>query len=289
MIEPEAISFVGAEDNRLTGDIWDGGGQPVVFLHGGGQTRRAWDATARDVASRGMRAIAVDQRGHGESAWVESGHYGFHHYGADAAAIFRQVQERFHTRPAAVGASLGGLASLTAEMREGPLLDALVLVDITPRLDPAGVNKIQGFMGERMEEGFASLEEAADAIAAYLPHRAPRRSLEGLRKNLRQDEDGRYRWHWDPAFIKGAANINSGAEALMQELIAGLPRLHLPVLLVRGMRSELVQEAHAREFVTLAPAASYVDVGGAGHMVAGDRNDVFATEILKFLGRDKAA
>jgi len=289
LIERKAISFLGAEGNELAGDIWDGGGQPVIFLHGGGQTRRAWDATALEVAERGMRAIVVDQRGHGESTWVESGHYGFHHYGDDAAAIFRQAHERFRMKPSAVGASLGGLASLTAEMRDGPLLDALVLVDITPRLDSAGVDKIQGFMGERMEEGFASLKEAADAIATYLPHRAPRRSLEGLRKNLRQDEDGRYRWHWDPAFIKGAENINSGAQALMQELMAGLPQLHLPVLLVRGMRSELVKEAHAREFVSLAPAASYIDVGGAGHMVAGDRNDVFATEILKFLSRDQAA
>ncbi|EKF17280.1 alpha/beta fold hydrolase [Nitratireductor pacificus] len=289
MVDRKPISFVGAEGNPLVADLWDGGGHPVIFLHGGGQTRRAWDATARAVARQGMRAISVDQRGHGESAWVETGHYGFRHYGADAAALIRQVHARFHARPSAVGASLGGLASLTAEMQEGPLLEALVLVDITPRLDPQGVDKIQGFMGARMEEGFASLEEAAEAIAAYLPHRAPRRSLEGLRKNLRRDEDGRYRWHWDPAFIKGAQNINSGADALMQELMTGLPGLHLPVLLVRGMRSELVQEAHAREFVSLAPAASYVDVGGAGHMVAGDRNDVFATEILKFLSRDQAA
>lgn len=289
MVERQQISFTGAEGNPLAADLWDGGGHPVIFLHGGGQTRRAWDATAREVARQGMRAISVDQRGHGESAWVETGHYGFRHYGEDAAAVIRQVNERFHARPSAVGASLGGLAALTAEMQEGPLLEALVLVDITPRLDPQGVDKIQGFMGARMEEGFASLEEAAEAIAAYLPHRAPRRSLEGLRKNLRRDEDGRYRWHWDPAFIKGAKNINSGAEALMQELMTGLPGLHLPVLLVRGMRSELVQEAHAREFVSLAPGASYVDVGGAGHMVAGDRNDVFANEILKFLNRDQAA
>ncbi|WP_367714624.1 alpha/beta hydrolase [Nitratireductor sp. GISD-1A_MAKvit] len=174
-------------------------------------------------------------------------------------------------------------------MHEGPLLEALVLVDITPRLERSGVDRIQGFMGARMEEGFASLEEAADAIAAYLPNRAPPRSLEGLRKNLRLDPDGRYRWHWDPAFIKGDRSINHGAEDLMQELMSGLPQLKLPVLLVRGVRSELVREAHAREFVSLTPSASYVDVGGAGHMVAGDRNDVFADEVLKFLDCDQAA
>ncbi len=289
MLETEGTFFTGAEGNRLAADIMDGGGHPVIFLHGGGQTRRAWDATAEAVARQGMRAVLVDQRGHGESDWVESGNYGFSHYGADAACLIRQVEERFHMRPSLVGASLGGLAALTAESREGPLLETLILVDITPRLDPRGVDKIQGFMADRMEEGFATLEEAAEAISAYLPNRAPRRSLDGLRKNLRRDADGRYRWHWDPAFIKGEANINSGSDELMQELMAGLPALHLPLLLVRGMRSELVQEEHAREFVSLAPGASYVDVGGAGHMVAGDRNDVFAAEILKFLARDQAA
>ena len=163
-----------------------------------------------------------------------------------------------------------------------------MLVDITPRMDPEGVAKIQGFMGARMEEGFASLEEAADAIAGYLPHRKRPRSLDGLSKNLRLGLDGRYRWHWDPAFMKSERNINLGARELMLSLMEGLPGLHLPVLLVRGMQSELVHEHYAREFVELAPAASYVDVGGAGHMVAGDKNDIFCAAILDFL-TDRAA
>ena len=119
---PTEIEFAGAEGNRLVADLWDGRGHPVVFLHGGGQTRRAWDATARRVADSGMRAVTVDLRGHGESDWVESGAYSFADYGEDAAAIFRQVAERFHAAPSAVGASLGGLSSLVAETRLGPLL-----------------------------------------------------------------------------------------------------------------------------------------------------------------------
>jgi YD repeat-containing protein len=285
---PTQIEFAGAEGNRLAADLWDGHGQPVLFLHGGGQTRRAWDATARRVAENGMRAIAVDLRGHGESDWVPSGNYSFADYGADAVALVRQTAERFHATPAAVGASLGGLSMLIAETRFGPLLDSLVLVDITPRMDPEGVAKIQGFMGERMEEGFATLEEAAEAIAGYLPNRKRPRSLEGLRKNLRLGQDGRYRWHWDPAFMKSGRNINLHARETMEELIAGLPGLHLPVLLVRGMQSELVHEDYAKEFVERAPSASYVDVGGAGHMVAGDKNDVFSAAVLDFLS-DRAA
>jgi pimeloyl-ACP methyl ester carboxylesterase len=236
-----------------------------------------------------MRAVSVDLRGHGESDWVDSRAYTFIEYGADAAAIFRQAAGMFHVKPAAVGASLGGLSSLVALSRHGPLLSSLVLVDITPRMDPEGVARIQGFMGERMEEGFASLEEAADAIAGYLPHRKRPRSLDGLRKNLRLGGDGRYRWHWDPAFIRSDRNIDFGARETMEELIAGLPDLDLPVLLVRGMQSELVHEDYAKEFVDLAPAARYVDVGGAGHMVAGDKNDVFCGAILDFLTDREAA
>ncbi|TWH33570.1 MULTISPECIES: alpha/beta hydrolase [unclassified Aminobacter] len=288
-MKPVSLEFAGAEGNRLQADLWDGRGHPVVLLHGGGQTRRAWDATARRIAEAGMRAITVDLRGHGDSEWAASGNYTFRAYGADAAAIFQQVIDKFHARPSAVGASLGGLSALLAETGQGPLIHSLILVDVTPRMDPQGVSKVQGFMGARLDEGFASLEEAADAISAYMPHRKRPRSLDGLRKNLRLCEDGRYRWHWDPAFITSPSNINAGAAATMEELTARLPELRVPTLLVRGMQSELVQEEHAREFVSLAPAATYVDISGAGHMIAGDKNDVFCNAVLDFLREDEAA
>jgi pimeloyl-ACP methyl ester carboxylesterase len=286
---PKPIAFTGADGNRLAADLWDGHGRPVLLLHGGGQTRRAWDMTARRIADAGMRAITVDQRGHGESEWVAGGDYSFPAYGADTAAVVRQVAERFHAAPCAVGASLGGLSSLIAQLHHGQPLESLVLVDITPRMDVGGVARITGFMGERMEEGFASLDEAAEAIAGYLPNRRRPRSLDGLRKNLRLDADGRYRWHWDPAFIRSERHIGFRARETMESLLARLPELHLPVLLVRGMESELIHEDFVREFLDLAPDATHVDVGGAGHMVAGDRNDVFCAAILDFLSSRKAA
>lgn len=286
---PTPMEFTGAAGNRLVADLWDGHGHPVLFLHGGGQTRRAWDMTAKRVAGAGMRAITVDLRGHGESEWVQNADYSFAAYGADVAALVEQVTARFNAAPSVVGASLGGLSSLIAELEYGPLLASLVLVDITPRMDIGGVARIQGFMGARMEDGFASLAEAADAITEYMPHRKRPRSLDGLRKNLRLDDDGRYRWHWDPAFMTSARNINFAAGETMANVLAGLPKLRLPVLLVRGMQSELVHEDYAREFVELAPCASYVDVGGAGHMVAGDRNDVFCEAVLDFLSARQAA
>lgn len=288
MIKEADIEFRGAEANRLCGSLWDGGGQPVILLHGGGQTRHAWQKTAIRLADKGKRAITIDIRGHGESDWVDSGNYSFGHYAEDVRAIAAQVEARYAARPAIVGASLGGLASLLAECNSGPLMDALVLVDIVPQMNPAGVARVIGFMGARMEEGFGSLEEAADEIAAYLPNRKRPRSLDGLSKNLRRGTDGRFRWHWDPAFMRGPQSIDADARVLLQNVLVKLPQLDLPILLVRGMQSELVDEKAARDFVAQAGTARYVDIGGAGHMVAGDRNDIFSQAVIDFFEEQSA-
>lgn len=285
MIKPQETALAGASGNRLASDVWNGGGAPVIFLHGGGQTRRAWDKTARRVAEMGLTAVTIDQRGHGESDWLTDQAYAIDDYASDVLAVARQVRERFGQRPAVIGASLGGIAALRADALGGrDVMRALVLVDITPRMERSGVDKIQGFMGERMHEGFATLEEAADAIARYLPHRKRPTSLAGLSKNLRQGADGRYRWHWDPGFLDGPRPINTGGEAVIERLTEAARGLDIPTLLVRGGQSELVSEEHVREFLELVPHADYVDVSGAGHMVAGDRNDAFADAVLDFLG-----
>ena len=162
-----------------------------------------------------------------------------------------------------------------------------MLVDITPRVDVEGVSKIQGFMRAQLREGFGSIAEAADAVAAYLPHRPRPRSHEGLKKNLRLHPDGRWRWHWDPRFLEGNRRIGAGSEEVERRWSAAAKRVTIPALLVRGGSSELVQEEHAKDFLKLVPHASYVDVSGARHMVAGDRNDQFANAIESFLSNLK--
>ncbi|WP_417689991.1 alpha/beta fold hydrolase [Roseibium sp.] len=277
--------FLGAEGNRIVADRYGTGGRPVVMLHGGGQTRHSWDAASERIAALGHVVYCIDQRGHGESEWVPSGNYAFTDYARDLVAISDVIFERTGERPVVVGASLGGLASMLAEgkIAKGSL-SALVLVDVTPRMDLGGVAKILGFMGDKVEEGFASVEEAADAIAAYLPNRKRPKDLSGLSKNLRRHDDGRYRWHWDPKFI-AAKEASGGAQAAMieAEMTAAAKELDVPVLLVRGRNSELVAEEHVEEFLKLVPHSEFVDIHGAGHMVAGDRNDVFAEAIESFL------
>jgi pimeloyl-ACP methyl ester carboxylesterase len=288
-ITPAAAAFIGASDNKLAADVYGEAGEPVLLLHGGGQTRHAWRKTAEEIARTGRTAYALDQRGHGDSGWIESGAYAFADFAADVRAVADALTARGGRRPIAIGASLGGIATLlaagAAERERAQVFSALVLVDITPRVDPSGVDKVQGFMRAHAREGFASIAEAADAVAQYLPHRPRPRSHEGLKKNLRLSPDGRWRWHWDPRFLEGPRTVNGDRGALEAALIDAARTLRIPALLVRGSSSELVQEAHAKEFLALVPHAEFADVSGARHMVAGDRNDAFSAAILGFLDR----
>ncbi len=286
-ITPASATFLGANGNKLAADVFGEKGDAVLLLHGGGQTRHAWRKTAEQIAREGRVAYAVDLRGHGDSDWVESGAYTVHDFAADARAVADALNERSGKRPAVIGASLGGIAALLAEggaENQGRnVFSALVLVDITPRVDLAGVDKVTGFMREHSKEGFATIAEAADAVAKYLPHRPRPRSHEGLKKNLRMSPDGRWRWHWDPRFMENRGP--SMRQETQAALIEAARRLKIPALLVRGASSELVQEAHAQEFLELVPHAELADVSGARHMVAGDRNDSFGAAILDFMGR----
>ena len=220
--------FKGASGNTLVGDVYGEEGPPVLLLHGGGQTRHAWKKTGDLIARLGRTAYAVDQRGHGDSEWVADGAYQYTDFAADARVLADTLAERSGVRPAVVGASLGGMAALLAEggrPKHGTMFSALVLVDITPRVDLEGVAKIQAFMRAHSREGFGSIAEAADAVAAYLPHRPRPRSHEGLKKNLRLHPDGRWRWHWDPRFLEGNRRIGAGSEEVERALVGAAKRV----------------------------------------------------------------
>jgi pimeloyl-ACP methyl ester carboxylesterase len=269
-------------DVSLVGDAWgDPAAPPVLLLHGGGQTRHAWGGTARAVAAEGWRAVAVDLRGHGESSWSPDGVYGLSPFVADVRYLANDMAE-MGSPAVLVGASLGGLASLvaTGEAPHAPAT-ALVLVDVVPRMEPEGVDRIKAFMNSA-PDGFADLDEAADAVAAYLHHRPRPSDFSGLQKNLRQRADGRWVWHWDPQFMTQGQRHNEFDD--VDRLAAAARAVTVPTLLVRGGISDVVSVDGARELQALIPHAQLADVAGAGHMVAGDRNDRFSESVLGFLG-----
>lgn len=282
--DPRPIELRGHEGLVLRGDAFGSAdAPPVLLLHGGGQTRHSWSGTARALAREGWHALSLDLRGHGESDWSPQGAYDLEDFVQDLVVAARALPRR----PVVVGASLGGMAALCAEGEsQAPLLAAVVLVDVTPRLEPRGVVRIVSFMTDR-PEGFASLEEAADAVAAYLDHRARPTDLAGLAKNLRRGDDGRYRWHWDPKFM--SRDRRSGNTLTPERLLAAARGLRLPTLLVRGKLSDVVSLEGAAEFRRAVPHARFADVSGAGHMVAGDRNDLFTEAVVGFLRNDVPA
>ena len=280
------FTFEGA--NRLSlaaeakGDV---GAMPVLLAHGGGQTRRAWRRVVGDLAEAGFRAIAFDMRGHGDSDWSKVGAYEMHDFAADLVA----AASRLDQKPALVGASLGGLAGMIAEGDLAPgSFASLTLVDIAPRMEPSGVTRVVGFMEEHVDRGFASPEEAADVIARYMPHRPKRRSSDGLKSYLRQKADGRFYWHWDPAFIRNMAVKRSAPDSHERQsemLSQAAANLTLPLHLIRGASSDLVSQEAVKHLLQLVPHAEYTDIANATHMVVGDANDAFSSAIQDFLSR----
>lgn len=284
-MSPTPVELAGADGLRLAGDSsGDPAGAPVLLFHGGGQTRHSWRRTASVLAADGWYATTVDLRGHGDSAWPDDGDYTASAFAADVAAVAAAQT----SLPVLIGASLGGVSSLLAVGEAAtPLARGLVLVDVAPRIEVAGAERIGNFMRARADEGFASLEEAADEIAAYNPHRPRPTDLSGLEKNLRRRPDGRWRWHWDPRFmtgVRGGSDETRVSLVQAERLERAARNLTLPVLLVRGRQSDLLSEEGARRFLDIVPHAAFADVAGAGHMIAGDRNDAFNDAILGWLG-----
>jgi pimeloyl-ACP methyl ester carboxylesterase len=277
-VSTERVVFRGFDGINLVADargdldVW-----PVLFLHGGGQTRHAWDKSAELVAGRGWRTVSLDQRGHGESDWAKNGDYSFTAFCADCIAVVDQLEKP----PVLVGASLGGMAAMLAEgISDREVSSGLVLVDIAPQSNPEGIKRIGDFMRSGVD-GFTTLEDAAAAIAAYTPQRKRATNLDGLKKVLRE-RDGRWYWHWDPRVIQ-QARTEVVATRLLGLLDVAMSNIFVPTLLVRGELSDVVTQAGIDQMVSRLPDITVVEVAGAAHMIAGDQNDQFTSAVNAFL------
>lgn len=266
----------------LAGDVGGPvGAPPVILLHGGGQTRYSWAKAMHELVAKGYFVVNLDARGHGDSDWSPGGNYRISDMAADLRAVIATLPAPH--KPALVGASMGGMTALWAVGNsEEPIAAALVLVDIVPKVERDGAMRIGAFMRAR-PEGFATLDEAVDAVAAYNPHRPRPTDPSGLMRNLRL-RDGRLHWHWDPKFVTQTFQ-NAEPPTAKNALQRAADAVRIPMLLVRGLRSDLVSDAGVADLREHVPQLEVLDISGAGHMVAGDKNDAFNDGVAAFLQR----
>jgi pimeloyl-ACP methyl ester carboxylesterase len=276
LVDPVRLRLRGSGGIELAADQYGPADGPlVVFLHGGGQTRHSWKQTGAKLAATGMRVITLDARGHGDSQWSAQRDYRRETMVEDLIEVLGQLGG-----PAVVvGASMGGITGLLATaVPGGDQISALVLVDIVTRPEPEGVQRVLDFLGKH-RDGFDSLDEVADAVAEYMPHRPRPDNTDGLRRNLRE-RDGRWYWHWDPDMLADRAEDPSEITGRMEEVARTLT---IPVLLVRGLQSDVVSAEGAAAFQELVPHARMVEIGGAAHTAAGDDNDAFTDAVAEFI------
>lgn len=274
----DRVEFVGVGDVNLIGDRWGPADGPLVLmLHGGGQTRHSWKETGARLGERGLTVVTLDARGHGDSDWAPDGDYAPATLAQDVLMVLESLG-----RPAVVvGASMGGFSALLASTKAAAdQLAALVLVDVVPRFEHAGAERIIAFATGN-PDGFATLDEASDAIAAYLPHRRRPSNNDGLQRNLRQRADGRWYWHWDPRVMMQGRIAD--VEYLIEDLEDAARGLSVPTLLVRGLLSDVVSERGAEDFLALVPHAQLVELHAAAHTAAADDNDAFTEALLDFV------
>jgi pimeloyl-ACP methyl ester carboxylesterase len=280
---PQTVEFRGVDGIALIADEWNRGSASaadrptVLMLHGGGQNRFSWKNTGQILADDGFHVIAIDARGHGDSDRAPRADYAVETLATDVMHVLDAIDRRV----VLIGASMGGLTGILVADKAGPQKVAkLVLVDVVPRFEKSGSARIRDFMFNHIH-GFDSLDEAANAVAAYLPHRTKPRSPEGLRKNLRR-RDGRWYWHWDPAFL---TKPEDDPFIRVEKLERAAINLQIPILLIRGKLSDVVSAEGVRDFLEKVPRAEFVELSEAGHTAAGDDNDAFSDVVVEFVNR----
>lgn len=279
--DSSTVTFTGHGGLTLVADEWNQGAQTdiptVLMLHGGGQNRHSWKKTGQILADTGFHVVALDSRGHGDSDRSPDADYALESLTADVLAVIDTIG-----RPVVlIGASMGGLTGILVAEAGGPdKVTKLILVDVVPRFEKSGSARIRDFMFNHIH-GFDSLDDAADAVAAYLPHRTKPRSPEGLKKNLRQ-RDGRWYWHWDPAFL---TKPGDDPFARTDKLEHAAMDLTIPLLLIRGKLSDVVSAEGVQDFLKKVPRAEFVELSEAGHTAAGDDNDAFTETVVQFVNR----
>ena len=255
---------------------WGSPAKPaLVLLHGVGQTCHTWDLFAAAMADH-FHVMAFDQRGHGDTDWAADKDYSRASMVEDANAFTDALGlEHFFL----TGMSMGGANSLAFTAKYPDKVEALVVVDVGPRVEPKGVKHIRDFMKNYRE--FDSLDQAAEVIHRF----NPRRPLEVIRKytvvyNLKETPEGKWTWKYDTYFSDGQRKVD--VKQMQAELSAAVKKIQCPTLLVRGGESDVFSLDGARDLQELIPGSEFALVPKAGHSVMGDNPQGFESAVRGF-------
>ena len=253
---------------------------PVVLLHGGNQSAHAWDLVSLNLC-RDYHVYALDQRGHGDSEWSRGAHYSVADMRADAEAFVGMAGTG--SKPVLVGHSMGGMVSLALAVEHAELLDALVVVDIGPEVGEAGTKMIRNFVGRNIE--FDDMEEFLDRVEKYDPYRSREHIQRTLKYNLIVRADGRYVSKSDRRRFESKGDDSKRLRhAPSLEMLKGLD---LPVLVVRGGNSNVLEPDAAERFAAALPRGRLITVPNCGHNVASQNTPGFLAALRPFLSERK--
>ena len=251
---------------------WGTAGMPaLVCLHGITQTAHSWDEVAPALAAN-HHVYALDQRGHGESAWAADGDYRVDTQSRDVEAFIAEV---VGPPVILVALSMGGLNAMTIAARAPTLVRALVVVDIAPEVQRRGVDSIRTFVAATDE--LDSFEAFVERAHAFNPRRSIENIRDRLRHNLRQLPNGRWTWKYDPA-LRDPRRLAGTTGDLWDRVRA----IRCPVLVVRGAESDILAPEAAERLAGIAHAEVRT-VAGAGHSVMGDNPTGFLAAVEPFL------
>ncbi len=284
-MQPRSRRVPGASGLDLHLLEWSEQGVPLLCLHGFGNDAHIWDDFAPAVAPY-YRTLALDHRGHGDSAWDPERRYDHDAMVEDVEAVTARLGVE---RLVIVGHSLGGRIATLFAGRHAERMAGLVLVDIGPELDARGVLRIRMEVESSQEPVFATVEEYGRLLSLHYPAAQPQALLRMARHGLRQREDGRFVLRMDPA-LRGSGSAGSPAEAaareqqLSQAQWEALRRVACPTLVVRGAASDVFSAETADRMVDEVLAKGrLVVVPRAGHSVMTDNPDGFRDAVAAFV------
>jgi pimeloyl-ACP methyl ester carboxylesterase len=250
-------------------------GRPrILLLHGGGQSCRMWDTFIASIRDR-LHVFALDQRGHGESEWPQSGEYSPDAFQRDLDAF---VDELGLAPLHLCGLSMGGLNALLFAGRRPADVLSLALVDVAPEISRRGSDRIRSFY--RGGASFDAFEDFIEYARTFNPRRSREQLMGSLRHSVQQREDGRWGWRFDLRLLDSEEWSAPGTVAGMWEAVASIP---CPVLVVRGAESEILDHARATELAGRFPNGRYVALERASHSVVGDSPEAFRKAMESFL------